>query len=211
MNKEIYLHAIYARSNTFDSITSLKILKKILKSNALLSSRLQNKKHIKPMFNGFDYISLCDYEKKDCSILDRYNSYEGYIKYSLSLIFPKDKIDAIIPTLVDISKGKNYYYEMEKFGLSETIRYTDMADEVQVKDRISLDLMTGITLPLSKMTYELLNEEKNTYLILKEIEQIEKLLNKYNKLVPIYDIDSFESLDNEETVKYLVREYKNRG
>ena len=211
MNKKIYLHAIYARSNTFDSITSLKILKQILKSNALLSSRLQNKKHIKPMFNGLDYISLCDYEKEDHSILDRYNSYESYIKYSLSLIFPKDKIDAIIPTLVDISKGENYYYEMEKFGLSETIRYTDMADEVQVKDKISLDLMTGITLPLSKMTYELLNEEKNIYLILKEIEQIEKLLNKYNKLVPIYDIDSFESLDNEETVKYLVREYKNRG
>ena len=211
MDKSIYLHGIYASSEIYDNATTIRILKKILISNDLLSARLQNRKFYKPMFNGYDYISLCDYEKREYSLLDRYNSYEAYIKYSLSLIFPKDKIDAIIPTLIDISKGESYYREMEKYGLSETTRYTDMADEVQVKDQISLDLMTGITLPISKMINEYRSDSKNIDIILREIEKINKLLDKYNHLVPLYDIDSSQSLNIETNVKILVKKYKNRG
>lgn len=61
MDNKIYLHGIHSLSDNYDSKTTLKILKKVIQSNALLSARMQNKKHHIALFNGLDYISLCDY------------------------------------------------------------------------------------------------------------------------------------------------------
>ena len=209
MDKEIYLHGIYSLSDYYDSKMTLKILKKILESNAILSARLQKKFFHIVLFNGIDYISLCDYEKSEKYRLIETNSYETYIRYSLSLIFPKDKIPVIEPEIIDAV----YDYEtIREYGLSEDKRYSDLPDEVQVKDKISLDLMTGITLPVSKMKNIFLNEAKTTNMVLREIDKIRTLLDKYNHLVPLYDIDTFESLEKEENVKTLVKHYyKNRG
>lgn len=209
MDKEIYLHGIYSLSDYYDSKMTLKILKKILESNAILSARLQKKFFHIVLFNGIDYISLCDYEKSEKYRLIETNSYETYIRYSLSLIFPKDKIPVIEPEIIDAV----YDYEtIREYGLSEDKRYSDLPDEVQVKDKISLDLMTGITLPVSKMKNIFLNETKTTNMVLREIDKIRTLLDKYNHLVPLYDIDTFESLEKEENVKTLVKHYyKNRG
>ena len=212
MEKEIYLHGICATSSLYDDKPTKKILKQILKDNALLSARLQNKLNNSILFNGLDYISLCDYEKRFEKIGNEYNAYEAYIRYSLSLIFPKEKLDVIIPQIVIIKSTGSYYQQMKEYGLSTDERYTDMPDEVQVKDRISLDLMSGITLPLSKMQYFYLNEERTVNMVLREIDKIRNLLYKYHHLVPIYDIDTFEKLDNPETTKKLVKHYyKNRG
>ena len=49
-------------------------------------------------------------------------------------------------------------------------------------------------------------------MVLREIEKVNILLDKYNYLVPLYDIDTFEPLDNTENVKHLVKYYyKNRS
>lgn len=207
MDNKIYLHGIHSLSDNYDSKTTLKILKKVIQSNALLSARMQNKKHHIVLFNGLDYISLCDYEKKDIS--NEYSSYENYIRYSLSLIFPKNKIEVLNPEIVDMVLD---YDTIRKYGLSNGKRYTDLYDEVQVKDKILLDHMSGITLPISKMKNNFLNESKTINMVLREIEKINILLEQYNHLVPLYDIDTFESLDNTENVKQLVRHYyKNRS
>ena len=66
--------------------------------------------------------------------------------------------------------------------------------------------MSGITLPIDKMMHPYMNERANTIIILKEIERIIKLLDKYNYSVPIYDIDTFTRIDNEENVKHLIKE-----
>lgn len=211
MDKEIYLHGIYAKSELYDSKPTIRVLKQILKDNALLSAKLQHKIGPSILFNGMDYISLCDYQKRFDKINTMDNAYEAYIKYSLSLIFPKDKVDVIIPQIIDIKYTDNYYGKMKELGLSTNERYSDMPDEVQVKDRLSLDLMSGITLPISKMKNCFLNEEKTTYMVLKEIDKINELLYKYNHMVPLYDIDSFETLE-ESNVKRLVKKYyKDRG
>lgn len=206
MDKKIYLHGIYSLSDYYDSKTTLKILKKILQSDALLSARLQNKKYHPILFNGLDYISLCDFERKDIS---RINSFDNYIRYSLSLIFPKDKLKVIEPEIVDVVSD---YETIYAYGISKNKRYTDLSDEVQIKDKVPLDLMTGITLPISKMRNIFLTENRTVNMALKEIEKVNILLDKYNRLVPLYDIDTFEPLNNSETVKHLVKHYyKNRS
>lgn len=53
--ENIYLHAIYAFNNHYSQQDKLRILKHILKSNAILSRRLQMYRD--PYgFNGLDYI-----------------------------------------------------------------------------------------------------------------------------------------------------------
>ena len=99
---------------------------------------------------------------------------------------------------------------MAQLGLSDDKRYSDLPDEVQVKDAISLDLMSGITLPLSKMRLSYGNADMNIKYALKEIERVLILLDKHNRLVPIYDIDTFARIDDEENVKCLLKERKHK-
>lgn len=204
MDENICLHGIYAKSDYYHEIKTEYYLEQILKSKALLSRRLLNDKR-ESCFNGLDYISLCDYSKRNNHFLGEINSFEAYIKYSLSLMFPKEKLTLIIPEMIDITSRGDYYTNMKILGLTSTKRYSDMADEVQVKDSISLDLMTGITMPIDKMINQSLNSEKNINNILKQIKQIIITLDKYNYLVPLYDINTFERIDNESNVKYLIK------
>ena len=83
MDKHIYLHAIHSISDYYDSKATLNTLKKILQANAILSARMQNKKYHTILFNGVDYISLCDYEKKNITQIPLHNAYEDYLRYSL--------------------------------------------------------------------------------------------------------------------------------
>lgn len=213
MDEEIYLHGISAQTDLYDSRYILRVFESILKSGELLSLRLQgigkNSKRIG--FNGLDYISLCDYEKRNLHFPDKIsaNSYTGYILYSLSLAFPKDKLDVIEPIKIEIPRRNYRYYfkEMEKYGMSENERYTDLADEAQVKDRIPLSLMNGITIPVDKIYRIHYDRERYGYAIMKEVLKIEKLLAKYHYNVPIYDINTMESLQDGANIKRLVKEY----
>ena len=73
MNTQLYLHGIYTAGELYSSKDTLSILKEILKSNALLSNRLQGKEKEKVSFSGLDYISLCDYEKRDNFLVYNYS------------------------------------------------------------------------------------------------------------------------------------------
>lgn len=215
MDKKLYLHGIYTSGELYDSKETLKILKKILVSNALLSNRQQGIDKEKVSFSGLDYISLCDYEKRYEFLGYKYNAYEIFIRNSLSLLFPKEELSVIVPKTIDLPRDKEYTKKVIACGLSETQRYTDLPDEVQVKDKVSLDLLIGLSLPVSKMQRYFYSKNKTFYMVQKEIEQLKELLQKYGYNVPIYDIDSFESLEDSQNVKRLVNYYhyyyKNRG
>lgn len=206
MNNQIYLHGIYAKSEIYNSKMTLKILKEILEADALLSARLQKMDSYPTYFNGMDYISLCDYEKRNILSSDGFNSYEEYIRYSLALIFPKNKLKVIVPKIINIEYNKDYFRKMQILGMSDDERFSDLPDEVQVKDRVSLDYLIGMFLPICRFYTFFLTESKMTDNILQEIEKIKKLLNEYNRDVPIYDTDTCESLENIENVKLLVKE-----
>lgn len=209
MNQDICLHAINAYYKIYYPKLNINSLQYILKNNALLSRRMLGL-YTSVGFNGIDYISLCDYQKRNLYPIDnpQYNSYESYIRESLSIIFPKDKLELITPSIIDICMAtKKNYQRMAYLGMSEEKRYSDLYDEVQVKNKISLDLMCGLTIPLSKMDSILLNVDKNTQKIIKHLNELKELLIKYNHNVPIYDIDTMLELKTEEDVKELVKYY----
>lgn len=208
----IYLHAIYAFYKRYRHEDTIKKLKYILESDAILSRRLQMNND--PYgFNGIDYISLCDYEKRNLHHkgMPDYTAYYSYIRESLSLMFPKDKIEVIKPKMVDfIGLSKSGLDRMLELGLSKEQRYSDLYDEVQVKDIVPLTSLNGVTMPLDKMVKGFIPENIATSMVQRELEQIKELLIKYNHEVPMYDIDSFISLDDDQNVKTLVKEYYNK-
>ena len=209
MNHKICLHAINAGYNRYNAHETNKVLNAILESNAILSLRMQHKKSTSG-FNGLDYISLCDYEKRNLfhENDNKYNAYQGYIKYSLSIIFPKDKLKIITPTITDISnRNIDGCKEMEKLGNDLNVRYSDLYDEVQVKDKIPLELMSGITLPLHIMHKSFYSEQKTIDMVISELKKIRDILYIYGYNVPIYDINTLKNLENVENIKKLVKLY----
>jgi len=208
MNEDIYLHAINAYYELYYPKLNIKKLESILKDNAILSRRMQGITS-STGFNGIDYISLCDYQKRNICPINApyYTSYNAYIRESLSLVFPKDKLSVITPFVINIiPKNKKGYIHMAHLGKNENIRYSDLYDEVQVKDLISLNLMCGLTIPIKKLNNPLFNLEKNTKKISKHINDIRNLLLIYNHLVPIYDIDTMTELTNEDNIKKLIKQ-----
>ena len=210
MDRNIYLHAINSVPDEYyHPEETNKILLQILKRRAILSSKLQRRRSTGG-FNGYDYVSLCDYAKRNDykSFMGKYNAYHTYVRYSLSLAFPKDKLNIIKPKVLNgvyirDSKG---YYEMEKLGNSRKERCTDMPDEVQVKDKVSLDNLCATTFPLHLLKgFSDSSLDEQASIIMFEIEEIDRLLNKFGYDVPMYDIDTFEELTSASQVKMLIR------
>lgn len=197
MNHDVYMHAINAKYE-YDSVTTRTILYKILKCNALLSLRKQRRFN-NGGFAGRDYISLCDYSKKDIvnEGVSGYNSYNAYIKNSLSLMIPKEGLDVIEPKLVSICTNSGYgFSKMSELGKSKTTRYTDMPDEVQVKDKVSLDNLIGITFPTHLLCFK--DKDVSKKIIDALVCDLDTILNKFDKNVPIYDINTELNLKDEE-------------
>ena len=212
MKEDICLHAINAYYEIYYPKLNLRKLENILKDNALLSRRLQGI-NSSSGFNGLDYISLCDYQKRNIYHLNNphYTSFDAYIKESLSLIFPIDKLPTITPYILNImTKNKKDYHKMAYLGNNKDVRYSDLYDEVQVKDKISLDLLCGITIPIKKLDNPIFNIDKNTINIIKHLNKLRTLLITYNHLVPIYDIDSMNELTSEETIEKLIKTYRKK-
>ena len=212
MNHKVYMHAINSKDYTyFKSQAEIQNLEHILQDGKLKSLRLQGyDENYDYGYNGLDYISLCDFEKRNLypEFLPKYNSYQSYIKYGISLAFDKQKLEVIEPIILepysDFSKGRG---RINKLGLSEK-RYTDLMDEVQVKNEISLDKLLYITYPVSKLFDNSFYFSKNAKLkLLKhEIDDIRKILNYYKfDNVQIYDIDSELLLDDEGINKLIFK------
>ena len=103
MKKDVYLHALHASNVEYSSKKTLELLEKILKSGALLSSRLSGQK-CGNNFSGRDYISLCDYERKNRGKGPgkTYNAFYQYAVFDPSIMFPKDEIEVIEPIILAI-------------------------------------------------------------------------------------------------------------
>ena len=209
MNEDICLHAICAYYEIYYPKVILLRLETILKDNALLSRRLQGIASSSG-FNGLDYISLCDYQKRNVTHIDNphYTSFDAYIKESLSLMFPIDKLSIVTPYVLNIvEQNKKGYHQMAYLGNLKEVRYSDLYDEIQVKDKIPLDSLCGITIPIRKMGNSFLSTDKNTQNIIKHLNKIRNLLTTYNHLVPIYDVESMTELTEEEEIKKIVKRY----
>lgn len=178
--EEYYAHTIRIsnfRVRDFDN------LEKILKSGYLLSRKRQRQNGDKSidtsiltaLFNGMNYISLCDLSASH----DGNSAYDMYTKRGLSLLFDRD-IEVIKPILV--SQNDYNYFNMQAFLGKK--RYSDLIDEVQVKDSLSLTHLKGMCLALSVFKSFYKDDYIDDYL-----KYLNILLEKYNYDVPIYNLD----------------------
>lgn len=203
MNEKIYLHTINnGFSDYYKPKRQKEILESILRDKAVLSRRKQGGRFVTPSnFAGLDYISLTDYEKRFvCNKeQDYYNSYYGYVRHGLSISFPHEKLEVIEPEIISICSNNKYGYQMMcDLGLSEHQRYTDLPDEVQIKDSIDVNKMNGILFPTQNFMYSraFTSKRKMIELMKKELEDIHNLLDKYNHNVGIYDVDTLEEIND---------------
>lgn len=192
------LHAIdtYGKNNPFDIELTLIKLEEILSSGYILS-----KKHIKNTnkryagWNGMDYISLCDYSRKNNSPYNNdenykdYTSFEIYIRDSLSFIFSKDDIKTIDTVLKPpLEYNLKSISEMIELGNHPTKRFSDYPDEVQVKNKISLKKAIGITIPIDRLIDEDCNYTYSREQIIKFLNNTKELLHDYKMRKPIFDL-----------------------
>lgn len=160
---DYYLHAIYNNADmSFDEERTLRVLKEILDSGAIKSRRLRGISDTScGGWNGLDYISICDYCRRNArpygnnKFLIGYTAYETYIKKSLSFILKKGNITTIKPTLVaPVIFDWDSKFRMCELGNSLSGRFSDLPDELQVKDMISIDRVKGMTVPIDYMISE---------------------------------------------------------
>jgi len=175
-----YAHAICI---SYFKVKDFKILEEIFKSGYILSrneQRKQGKRNVSnsiitACFNGMDYISLCDLMMSH----DGYSSYDMYIRKGLSLLLDRD-LSVIKPKLID----QNDFMYFNTYTFCGKERFTDLIDEVQVKDQISLKHLLGISLSLS--VFRSFHDEEYLINYLKYVNFIQ---DKYNYDVPIYNLD----------------------
>ena len=208
MEERVYMHTVNNRY--FNSRRDIKVLSSILDSNAILSLRRQGKSH-SSSFAGLDYISLCDYEKRKITNNDLlyYNSFYAYIRHGISLAFDKKTINSIYevkePILLEaLEKSNMIHYYMEMLG-NEEKRYTDLPDEVQIKDEVSLDYLSYITYPCDEffLSRLFIRQESKEKKLITELNNLRSVLLWHNKHVNIYDINSGILLDEQGVEKVL--------
>lgn len=208
MNEKIYLHSMSPSGFDYDSKGTLILFDKILSSNALLSA---NKRGVKSYnhFSGSDYISLSDYEKRFNTKKGNYNGYNVYARQEASIMFPKGKFDVIEPIILEheITKYTNYRYILYILGMSNE-RYSDLNDEVQVKDMVSLEYMNGITLPCEYIINYWKPVKDNIIKLRDEVNKYRELLDKHNYIVPIHDIQTLDNLENDDNLERIVTNLK---
>lgn len=209
MKEDIYLHGI-CPSNTFylETYETYEILCKILKCRALLSSKLQRTMSNEG-FNGVDYVSLCDYTRRYvmAKAKNNFNAYNTYVRYSVSLVFPQGKFEVIDPVIIKapfLMTAKDYV-KMKELGLSKSKRFSDMPDEVQVKDRVPLEYMSGLTYPVHMVRENDESSIKKISRIMEDLDMLNYALSEYGYDVPIYDVDTFAELDSSKEVEYVLR------
>ncbi len=208
MNEQVYLHGVGNGPHSYyDPRNQEVILGKILASGALLSMRQQGKESNNG-FNGIDYVSLCDYEKKEVFNTGRrkYNTFYQHIINSLALVFPKEEIEVIVPTIVrNCTLNRSGYEWMKCLGESGEDRYSDLPDEVQVKDMVSLTNLSALTFPTEMFLSNFFLRKSSTKIdaLKKEIAELYSLLKYFGYDIKIYDIHSLREM-NEENIERLV-------
>ncbi len=212
MRSDIYLHSLHSSSVNYSGTKTRELLEKILKSGEILSPRLSGIK-CNYNFSGLDYISLCDYEKRHLGkgFKKTYNGFYQYSVFDPSLMFPKDEIEVIEPIILEkmIVLYSNYRSYMRELGLCEE-RYTDLEDEVQVKDRISMDKLCGFTIPTYEFLRRFKSVEHDAKITYEEILKYKELFDKYGFDIPFYDINTENKMDTYDEVYQTVLKLKKK-
>lgn len=198
MDNDIYLHGVIGNRYKDKVSDEIETLKMILDSGAILSLSRQGRESNNG-FNGKDFISLCDLEVTQSASNKRYTAFYNYVEPSISIAFKKSLFPVIKPIIVPpISKVKDGYDVMKHYGKEVVNRYSDFVDEVQVRDRISTDIMYGITFPVNYFLDNSILPKKLKYKLLEYyILEVKELLRIYDLDVPIFNINTGEEIKDD--------------
>ena len=209
MEHNVYMHTVNNRN--FVSRRDIENLQYILHVGYLYSRRKQGYKS-SSTFSGLDYISLSDFTKKDQTNdgLLYYNAFYSYTRLGIAVSFPKEIIDknyeVIIPELLSGVKQEGVIeYNMASLGNGVT-RYSDLPDEVQIKDQVAMKDALYVTYPCTEFleTQFLTRKENKAKKLIHEINELKKVIQSQNYNLDVYDIDS-EILLNEEGIEKVLR------
>ncbi len=211
--KKIYLHGIYTNYDYFDSERSLVILEKILESKYILSRKKRGDINKSTGgYNGINYISLCNYLLRKRTYHNNnsykgYNSYSCFCKKSISLVLSKEKLKTVKPIILPPSiLDYNGMVEMNRLGNDNRHRFSDMPDEVQVKNEISLNSLVAFSLPINHMIF---SESAMNYSNIKSfLEELRKILKEFNYEKPVYDITTWMPLNDEKDLSLVIKKHE---
>ena len=96
---------------------------------------------------------------------------------------------------------------MRELGMCDDERFTDLPDEVQVKDRIPLDKMNGILFPVDNYLNSKIftKREKMIDNMKRELEEIRNMLAAYHCDVSIHDTDTLVELTDTGISKLVLK------
>ena len=100
-------------------------------------------------------------------------------------------------------------FSFNQLGLMEE-RYSDLVDEVQVKDRVSLEHLCGFTIPTYEFLTRFKNVEHDAKITYEEILKYKELFDKYGYNLPFYDINTTFPMDTYDNVYQTVLRLKKR-
>lgn len=143
---KVFYHGI---KDWYDPYTSILKILEIIESGGLKSRRLQNKTSSLG-FNGNDYISVCERKKDEEYGKYSNNAFYNYIVFRFCFII-SHSIEALPIQYIDCQKFASFAEAKEYMRSYPNVRFSDMFDEWQVKDEISLSDIVGIGLPVHKI------------------------------------------------------------
>lgn len=118
----------------------------VFKTGGIKSKRLLGRKK-KFGYNGLDYVSVCKkYSKEEYDCAYGSTGFYKYVQDCFCFIISDE-----IPAIKTETLPKCYWYFMdivEKMKENPNVRYSDMFDEWQVKDQISISSIIGVGIPL---------------------------------------------------------------
>lgn len=193
-------------------------LEKILKNNSVLSKRLLNELITEENINwdGLDHISLLDYDLECVKKIQNKPSftdasfYSLYVEPQLSFMFKKEKLEVIKPILYKrLPVYPDIIDEMHTLMMSDKERYSDLYDEVQVENQISLDKLEALTIPIEFILYSYyISYDKED--LIKHLKDIKELLKSYKIDIPIYDISTRAEIIDDESLDNAINSIKKR-
>ncbi len=192
----------------YHATSDLSLFRDILKDQAIKSPRLLGKTIEHDLgylsFNGLDYISLCNK-------LDHYDdnygdsSFEQFILDSFCFII-SGEINVVKPTIIDWANFYEYIAIKEEIykNIDLGLHVSFYADEYRVKDKVTIDKILGIGIPVNN------HYLKEDLMILKQVLIIANELN-----LDVVDSSDRAFVEKYETSKYnkeeVVKKLKGLG
>lgn len=138
----------------------------------------------------------------------RNTSYDSFVKRSVTLLLNKEGIEVIKPVLIppidpfDYETIDKMYDHVSTLSNSALTRYSVLPDELQVKYKIVLKNLWGLTLP----TREVCKTASIDYYIEVMVSlflRLKEMLESYDYQLPIYDLKTTKKISSPSDIEKI--------